>query len=57
MNDRKKLYKDCHLIAPATTAPSVLISLHPLVIMNISDHWTRIKAQQGKPTNGLLINE
>lgn len=25
---------------------SVNISLHPLVIMNISDHYTRVKMQQ-----------
>jgi COP9 signalosome complex subunit 6 len=28
--------------------PSVTISLHPLVLMNISEHWTRIRAQDGK---------
>lgn len=27
------------------TVPTVTISLHPLVIMNISEHWTRIRAQ------------
>ena len=26
---------------------SVCITLHPLVIMNVSDHFTRIKAQEG----------
>ncbi|XP_066921026.1 COP9 signalosome complex subunit 6-like [Clytia hemisphaerica] len=32
----------------ATGVPaSVTIALHPLVIMNISDHYTRIKAQEG----------
>ncbi|KHN84736.1 COP9 signalosome complex subunit 6 [Toxocara canis] len=36
---------------PAQTS-SVAVSLHPLVIMNISEHWTRIWAQSsdGKPT-------
>lgn len=28
--------------------PSVVISLHPLVLMNVSEHWTRIRAQEGK---------
>jgi len=27
--------------------PSVVISIHPLVLMNISEHWTRIRAQEG----------
>jgi COP9 signalosome complex subunit 6 len=36
------------VMAPSTAAPSVIIALHPLVIMNISEHWTRVKAQLGK---------
>lgn len=35
------------VMADAGTA-SVTISLHPLVIMNISEHWTRIRAQAGE---------
>uniref|UniRef100_F6RRF2 COP9 signalosome complex subunit 6 n=1 Tax=Ciona intestinalis TaxID=7719 RepID=F6RRF2_CIOIN len=31
------------------TSGSVAVKLHPLVIMNISDHWTRLRAQNGKP--------
>lgn len=27
--------------------PSVAISLHPLVLMNIAEHWTRFRAQDG----------
>ena len=54
MSERKRLYQECKLMAPASTAPSVLISLHPLVIMNVSDHWTRVKAQSGKPSNGII---
>lgn len=27
---------------------SVSVSLHPLVLLNVSDHWTRQKAQQKK---------
>ncbi len=40
------------VMAPPTTAPSVIVSLHPLVIMNISEHWTRVRAQLGKSTKG-----
>jgi COP9 signalosome complex subunit 6 len=38
---------------------SVSVSLHPLVIMNISEHWTRVSAQQGRPTQvlGALIGK
>ncbi|ELT89268.1 hypothetical protein CAPTEDRAFT_163068 [Capitella teleta] len=43
----------------ATATGSVSISLHPLVIMNISEHWTRVRAQEGKPTQvlGALIGK
>uniref|UniRef100_D3TPD6 COP9 signalosome complex subunit 6 n=2 Tax=Glossina TaxID=44049 RepID=D3TPD6_GLOMM len=36
------------VMADSGTVPSVRISLHPLVIMNISEHWTRIRAQAGE---------
>lgn len=29
------------------TPSSVSVSLHPLVVMNISDHFTRIRVQEG----------
>lgn len=40
--------------APQTS--SVAVSLHPLVIMNISEHWTRMWAQSadGKPIQVLF---
>lgn len=46
-------------ILAKTIQPSVVISLHPLVIMNISEHWTRIRAQEGKaqPVYGALIGK
>ena len=28
---------------------SVSVSLHPLVVMNVSDHFTRVKVQTGDP--------
>ncbi|OWF56821.1 COP9 signalosome complex subunit 6-like [Mizuhopecten yessoensis] len=47
------------VIASAGTTGSVSVSLHPLVIMNISEHWTRVRAQEGKPTQviGALIGK
>jgi len=43
----------------STTLPSVTVSLHPLVIMNISEHWTRIRAQIGvkQEVYGALIGK
>jgi len=45
--------------ASAGTTGSVSISLHPLVIMNISEHWTRTRAQHGEPQSvyGALIGK
>ncbi|CAG0900014.1 unnamed protein product, partial [Cyprideis torosa] len=42
---------------PAASQPSFAVQLHPLVIMNISDHWTRIKAQEGssKQVLGVIL--
>lgn len=46
-------------ILAKTIQPSVVISLHPLVLMNISEHWTRIRAQEGSalPVYGALIGK
>lgn len=46
------------LAAPGSTG-SVTISLHPLVIMNVSEHWTRVKSQEGTPQQviGALIGK
>lgn len=46
-------------MAGSATVPSVTCSLHPLVIMNISDHWTRIRAQNGMKSQvyGALIGK
>ncbi|KAJ1557237.1 COP9 signalosome complex subunit 6 [Cladochytrium tenue] len=37
----------------------LIVSLHPLVIMNISDHFVRVKSQTGEstPVYGALIGE
>lgn len=34
------------------TVSSVTCSLHPLVIMNVSEHWTRERAQEGSVQQG-----
>lgn len=31
---------------------SVSVALHPLVILNISDHWIRMRSQEGRPMQG-----
>lgn len=43
------------VLAPVGTVPSVMVALHPLVLMNISEHWTRTRAQNGKPMTGKNI--
>ncbi|XP_071798663.1 COP9 signalosome complex subunit 6-like [Asterias amurensis] len=47
------------VMASSGTTGSVSVALHPLVIMNISEHWTRIRAQEGKPTQvlGAIIGQ
>lgn len=47
------------VMASSGTVGSVSVSLHPLVIMNISEHWTRIRAQEGRPQQvlGALIGK
>lgn len=39
------------IMAPTTAQGSVCIDLHPLLVLNISEHWTRVKAQHGAPRN------
>jgi len=45
--------------ASVGTTGSVSVSLHPLVIMNVSEHWTRVRAQHGEPQQvyGALIGK
>ena len=40
------------VMAAVGTVGSVSVSLHPLVILNISEHWTRQRAQEGRPVQG-----
>ncbi|KAF6209282.1 hypothetical protein GE061_015027 [Apolygus lucorum] len=36
-----------NVMANSAAVGSVSLSLHPLVLMNISEHWTRVRAQEG----------
>lgn len=48
-----------NIMAASGTIASVTISLHPLVIMNISEHWTRFRAQhcESRQVYGALIGK
>ena len=48
-----------NVMASTGTTGSVCVSLHPLVIMNISEHWTRVRAQEGRAIQvlGALIGK
>jgi len=37
------------VVSTSGTSGSVSVKLHPLVIMNMSEHWTRIKVQNSSP--------
>uniref|UniRef100_A0A8C6KF97 COP9 signalosome complex subunit 6 n=1 Tax=Nothobranchius furzeri TaxID=105023 RepID=A0A8C6KF97_NOTFU len=43
------------LVMASGVTGSVSVALHPLVILNISDHWIRIRSQEGRPMQGMLI--
>lgn len=43
--DFKMAAKELVVVSSVGNTRSVSVQLHPLVIMNISDHYTRIKAQ------------
>ena len=42
----------CLVMAVSGSSGSVSVKLHPLVVMNVSDHWTRVRAQLGKAKPG-----
>ncbi|EDV94715.1 COP9 signalosome complex subunit 6 [Drosophila grimshawi] len=58
-NSNKQAQPKGNIMAASGTIASVTISLHPLVIMNISEHWTRFRAQHGEPRQvyGALIGK
>ena len=41
-----------NVMASSGATGSVSVLLHPLVVMNISEHWTRVRAQEGKAQQG-----
>lgn len=43
------------IMASSGTVGSVSISLHPLVIMNVGEHWTRLRAQEGSDQLGICF--
>lgn len=47
------------VMASSGSAGSISVLLHPLCVMNISEHWTRIRAQEGKAQQviGALIGK
>lgn len=44
-----------NVVVTTATTGSVTVSLHPLVIMNVSEHWTRLRAQEGSPQTGIIL--
>lgn len=48
-----------NVVVTAAPVGSITVSLHPLVIMNVSEHWTRLRAQEGSPQTviGALIGK
>nr|CAG4650279.1 EOG090X08T4 [Sida crystallina] len=48
-----------NVMASSGATGSVSVLLHPLVVMNISEHWTRVRAQEGKAQQviGALIGK
>nr|CAG4637888.1 EOG090X08T4 [Chydorus sphaericus] len=47
------------VMASSGATGSISVLLHPLVVMNISEHWTRVRAQEGKAQQviGALIGK
>ena len=41
-----------NVMASSGATGSISVLLHPLVVMNISEHWTRVRAQDGKAQQG-----
>ncbi|CAG2117471.1 unnamed protein product, partial [Medioppia subpectinata] len=40
------------MASTSVTTAAISVSLHPLVIMNVSEHWTRIRAQDNSVCEG-----
>jgi hypothetical protein len=50
--DLAKMDVDAEVAIEDSTGGAVSVLLHPLVILNISEHYTRIRAQGGEETSG-----
>ena len=44
-----------NVMASSGATGSVSVLLHPLVVMNISEHWTRVRAQGSVSQQGELF--
>nr|SVE82576.1 EOG090X08T4 [Daphnia magna] len=51
--------QNLNVMASSGATGSISVLLHPLVVMNISEHWTRVRAQEGKAQQviGALIGQ
>ena len=45
-----------NVMASSGATGSVSVLLHPLVVMNISEHWTRVRSQAGVAQQGNLFS-
>lgn len=55
-NATMEVYDSGKNVMASGTTGSVTCSLHPLVIMNISEHWTRERAQEGSVQQGAFFS-
>nr|SVE74276.1 EOG090X08T4 [Daphnia barbata] len=57
--DVEESNQSLNVMASSGATGSISVLLHPLVVMNISEHWTRVRAQEGKAQQviGALIGK
>ncbi|XP_057373740.1 COP9 signalosome complex subunit 6-like [Daphnia carinata] len=57
--DVEESNQNLNVMASSGATGSISVLLHPLVVMNISEHWTRVRAQEGKAQQviGALIGK
>lgn len=48
--------QNLNVMASSGATGSISVLLHPLVVMNISEHWTRVRAQEGKAQQGTCVH-
>ncbi|KFO36841.1 COP9 signalosome complex subunit 6 [Fukomys damarensis] len=56
---KQRLFPVVSSVMASGVTGSVSVALHPLVILNISDHWIRMRSQEGRPVQviGALIGK